>query len=490
MEPKDANAKRTQLQRDAVTALLRDRRVMVNWGTGVGKSRVAIEAADVLFKGGALRILLLVDQSLHKENWEKEFKECKGEEYGRYLYDSLTVECYASLPTLADTSWDLIIADEAHHLRSENRCSILSTMKAERFLGLTATISCRGDGDQLIRTINETFGKMKTLEFGVQDAIDNYILGVPDIHVHVLPLDEVTANHSITIGWGPTEKRKDIECLYSERFAYTNKELYPALNLTMQCNAQEAYDYWNRQYEKLDKQYKEARKEAELGEGEKDDKRTQWIFNRRQQAALQRKNIIGRSKTRFATWLIRHLGDKKLICFCNDVDQACELGGEHVIFSGRSENLERIEKYTGAPAELFKKQDEVVAAFNKNEIRSIFAVNMLIEGQNLAGIQTGIAIQLAGKDRKFVQQLGRAMRAKDPEQHIIVIDGTRDVDYLETALSVINNNYVTFTGYGRLKGITGLSDLFNGNTGETKVTAERFSLATAKNAAMQGNDKK
>ena len=123
---------------------------------------------------------------------------------------------------------------------------------------------------------------------------------------------------------------------------------------------------------------------------------------------------------------------------------------------------------------------------NRGDIRSIFAVNMLIEGQNLAGIQVGVAVQLGGKDRKFVQQLGRAMRAKDPEQHIIVIDGTRDVDYLETALSVINDEYVTFTGYGHLKGITGLKDLFNGNTRETKVTAERFSLEAAKAAAGQG----
>lgn len=486
MEQKDANAKRSQLQRDAVTALLRDRRVMVNWGTGVGKSRVAIEAADVLFKGGALRILLLVDQSLHKENWENEFKDCKGEEYGRCLYNSITVECYASLPSLANTSWDLIIADEAHHLRGENRCSILATMKAERFLGLTATISCRGDGDLLIRTINETFGPMKTLEFGIQDAIDNYILGKPEIHVHVLPLDEVTASHDITIGWGPTARRKDIECAYADRFQYIDKNAYPALNLTMKCSAQEAYEYWNRQYEKLDRQYRDAKREEEDGGGNKDGKGAQWIFNRRQQAALQRKNIIGRSKTRFASWLVRHLGDKKLICFCNDVDQACELGGEHVIFADRSGNLDRIEEQTGAPAEKFRKSKEVVDAFNRGDIRSIFAVNMLIEGQNLVGIQVGVAVQLAGKDRKFVQQLGRAMRAKDPEQHIIVIDGTRDVDYLETALSVINDEYVTFTGYGRLKGITGLKDLFNGNTRETKVTAARFSLAAAKAAAGQG----
>lgn len=475
----DANERRRQLQHDAVTALLRDRCVMVNWGTGVGKSRVAVEAADVLLKGGALHVLLLVDQSLHKENWLKEFIDCKGDPEGRYLYDSLTVECYASLPSLSGTSWDLVIADEAHHLRSENRCAILSTMHTRRFLGLTATVSCRGDGDELIRTINDTFGKMTVLEFGLQDAIDNYILGRPDIHVHVLPLDEISARHDVVIEWGPSAKRVEARCAYEDRFAWFDKEKHPAVTLTMDCSAAEAYEYWNRQYEALAKKWREARKEQKLEDGAKDTGMSAVWFNKKQQAALQRKNIIGRSKTNFSSWLLRHLKDRKLICFCTDVDQACELGGENVIFAGRAGSLDRIERFTGVPAELFKKQDEVVAAFNEDRIRSIFAVNMLIEGQNLAGIQAGVAVQLAGKDRRFVQQLGRAMRAKDPEQHIIVIDGTRDVEYLRTALSVISDEYVTFTGYGRLKGIKGLDEMSDGS-GTREDTAERFSLNTAR----------
>lgn len=482
--------KRTQLQRDAVTALLRDRCVMVGWGTGVGKSRVGIMAADILFKAGAYRILLLVDQSSQKDNWLKEFMDCKGETDGRYLYDSLTVECYASLPSLEGTQWDLVIADEAHHLRSEGRCTILSTIRSERFLGLTATISCNGDGDELVRIINETFGKMTSLDFGIQDAIDNYILGRPDIHVHVLPLEEISVRHDIVLSWGASAKRKALTCKYEERFEYFDREKYPDAVLTMDCSSAEAYEYWTAQCNRLTGKWRDARKAAGLSDGDKDTKATRPLYNMKQQAALQRKNVIGRSKTTFANWLVqRRLKDRKLICFCNDVDQACRIGGEHVIFSERESNLGRIEQYTDSPAELFEKSSEVIDAFNKGDIRSIFAVNMLVEGHNLDGIQTGVAVQLSGKDRRFVQELGRAMRAKDPEQHIIVVDGTRDVDYLQTALSVINHDYVTFTGYGRLKGVKALEDLSNGEAPQRPVVAERFSMAAARKAAEENQRK-
>lgn len=482
----DALSRRVQLQRDAVTTLLRDRRVMVNWGTGVGKSRVAIEAADILLKAGALRILLLVDQTLHKNNWLNEFVEAKGDPAGRYIYESLTVECYASLPFLAGTQWDAIFADEAHHLRGENRCAILSTMKCDYFLGLTATVSCRGDGDLLIRTVTDSFGKMTTLEYDIQNAIDDHILGRPRITVHVLPLDGITDHQTVVEEWGEQTRRASLECSYADRFSFTRDKI-PAATLSIDCTAGEAYEYWSAKYDYLTKKWKDARDAVNLSPGQKDTRETAWVNNRRQQAALRRKNVIGTAKTRFARWLLRQMKDRKYVCFCNDVDQACTLGGEHAIFSGRENDLERIERNSGQSAETFRKREEVVEAFNAGDIRSIFAVDMLVEGQNLRGIEAGVVVQLAGKDRKFIQELGRAMRARNPEQHIIVIDGTRDVDYLSSALSSLDPSFVAFRGYGRLSGkVSSLNDLSNGEKPQERtVVAERFTVAASREA-LQG----
>lgn len=431
---KAEKVRREELQKAAVEALVRDRFVMVNWGTGVGKSRVAIEAIDRLFAEDTLQVLLLVDQGIHKDNWLNEFVECKGEERGRRLYDSVTVECYASLPKYEGTEWDLIVADEAHHLRSDNRVALLSTLRTLRMLCLSATISCKGDGENLLQTLNENFGKFTTLEFGLQDAIDNEILPEPTIHVHVLPLQDLKVTQDVTEGWGPSAKRVDMTVPYAERNLYRDKKRYPAMNLTLKCTVAEAYEYYKEQGEAAKKRYKEMRENAGLAPGTPDSSPVMEMWgNRQKRCGLLAKNVIGKGKTKFAGWLVRHLADRKFICFCTDVEQALELGGDNVICNE------------------VRDSDAVVAAFNAGEKTSLFAVNMAIEGQNLCGIEAGIVVQLAGKDRKFIQEFGRAMRAKDPQQHIIVIDGTKDVEYLRNAVATVSKDYIRVKGYGSYK---------------------------------------
>jgi ERCC4-related helicase len=59
---------------------------------------------------------------------------------------------------------------------------------------------------------------------------------------------------------------------------------------------------------------------------------------------------------------------------------------------------------------------------------------MIKEGQNLAGIEAGLIVQLGGKEREFVQEFGRALRSRTPEQHLIVFNDTRDVYYYKNAV--------------------------------------------------------
>ena len=59
------------------------------------------------------KVLLVVAESAHKENWQKEF-----DKWG-VINAHLTIECYASLHKYRNTNWDLIIFDEAHHLGTD-----------------------------------------------------------------------------------------------------------------------------------------------------------------------------------------------------------------------------------------------------------------------------------------------------------------------------------------------------------------------------------
>lgn len=445
---------RERLQASAVKAVIEDRYVMVNWGTGVGKSRVAIEAADRLLHSGAQDILLLVDQGIHKTNWRNEFMEAKGEDYGAKLYDSLTVECYASLPKYAGTKWDFIIADEAHHLRSEGRTALLETLKAERLLCLSATISCKGDAEELIRTLSG-FGAFRQLDFGLQAAIDHEILPEPTVHVHVLPLHNLSMRHVITEEWGPKVRRKTVTTDFAHYKEYVNKDLYPALTLNIESSVEEAYGYYEKQMKERSKAYKEMKTEAET-RGDVPAARLEAAKNRMVRYGLLSKNLIGTAKTPFMGWLLGKISSKRYICFCTDVDQAKILGGDNVICNE------------------VKNTDAVVDGFNRGERSNLFAVNMGKEGQNLAGIEACVVIQLAGKDRHFIQEMGRAMRAKDPQQHIVVVDGTKDVEYLRESLSSINPKYIRIHGYGDLaKKNIKLEDLSSPKDIETRERAAR-----------------
>ncbi len=425
---------RDELQAQAVEAVMRDRYVMVNWGTGVGKSRVAVESISRLFRDGALSILLLVDQGVHKKNWLLEFQEAKGERDGRMLYDSITVECYASLSKYEGTSWDFIVADEAHHLRSAARTGGLSTISARRMLCLSATISCRGDADDLLEMLDSRFGRFTTFDFGIQDAIDNRILAEPTIWVHALPLEDIGVRMQVVEEWGRAAKRVALEARYEDRAMYRDKTVFPAATLTIDCSAAQAYEYYSKQIEVRKKAWRESRENAGLEDGQPDTKVTEMLLTRLKRSGLLRKEMLGAAKTKFAKWLVGKMAGKRFVCFCSDIGQARELGGDNLICSEVSDS--------GA----------VIDAFNAGEKDSLFAVKMAKEGQNLRNIEAGIVLQLSGKDREFIQQIGRAFRSKDPQQHIVVIDGTRDIDYLRDSLSSFDRRYVKVRGYGSLAG--------------------------------------
>ena len=121
--------------------------------------------------------------------------------------------------------------------------------------------------------------------------------------------------------------------------------------------------------------------------------------------------------------------NRKFVCFCADVDQARQLGGENVIYHQRRDN------------------EKVIKDFNDGRIRSLFAVNMIQEGQNLAGIEAGVILQLGSKERQFIQKFGRALRARYPEQHIVIINKTHDVDFYRNSVEGIDRKYIKMIRY-------------------------------------------
>ncbi|MCR5760267.1 MAG: DEAD/DEAH box helicase family protein [Bacteroidales bacterium] len=430
---------RDELQNEAVRTLLERKRLIVAWGTGVGKSRVAVRTIDALFSKKKRRILLLVAETAHKDNWKDEFIQGLGLERAKEVCRSIVVECYASLEKYRDSEWDYIVADEAHHLRSELRTGVLSTLRSEYFLGLTATLSERGDGDELIKTLHSTFGEFEFLDFNVQDAIDNGILSEPTIYVHVLLLEKISAPQKVIISWGHPKNQKEIECTYDEftEFIENDVENNKSIKATVTCTAKQGYELLTKYLDKAKTRYEDYSRKLFKAKRDGDvaaEKKYSWACTMAKNEWLQygtrRKVLMGECKTTFSRWLLDTMRNRKYVCFCSSIEQGQELGGDNIISSRRNDN------------------DEVLQEFNEGKRSSLFAVGMIQEGQNLKGIEAGVIVQLGGKERVFVQKFGRTMRSRNPVQHIIVMNDTQDVTYFKTAVSGINPKYIHMHKYG------------------------------------------
>ena len=59
-----------ELQNKAVSLIQDNNRVALQWGTGIGKSKVAIDAIKLI---KPLKVLLIVAETAHKNNWIEEF---------------------------------------------------------------------------------------------------------------------------------------------------------------------------------------------------------------------------------------------------------------------------------------------------------------------------------------------------------------------------------------------------------------------------------
>lgn len=390
------------IQADAIELLYKEKRVILNWATGVGKGYTAVKAIQRIKPDSTL---IVVAETAHKKNWEEEFIKA-GEDYKKC---NVLIECYASLKNYKYSYFDLIIFDEAHHLGSEIRLDVLSSMKAQRVLALSATLS---DID-LLYCLKLTFGEFKSSVITIQQAIDNHLLPEPKIYLIPLTLDYLNQNQIIEETWGLSAKRKTYECTMKERWNYikNKKTLYPNVRLIIHCTVYDKYKYLTEQMDFWMKKFYTTRNEA--------------FKAKALNYGSQRKILMGESKTEVVKKLLKTLEGKKYICFCTNISQAEVLGGANAIHSEKKSSNQAI-----------------IDSFNEGSINSLFAVGMLQEGQNLNGIQAGVIVQLDGKERAFIQKFGRSMRAEDPIQYIFYYRYTQDEKWMKNVLEGIDQNFI------------------------------------------------
>ena len=404
-----------KLQEREFLALKDEPRVILKWATGCGKSKMVIDLINEVVGHLSkiikpVRILFLVAERAHIQNWEDEF--------GKWQLDrskiSTDVACYASMHKYKEYEYDIIVFDEGHHVFTEKRLAILQDMPQsdwQHIYLLSATLS---SGKQDI--LESIFGKFKTSTVTLKDAIEGDILPDPKVYVVEMHLDNVRRHEEIQIGNDP----KAPVVKWEDRAKYIYKNTPCIIQCTeFQKNAflTQSVDYWNERYHRSHSEFQRV-KAANYGS--------------------QRKRFLGEAKTKFVYNLIRSLPpQRRYVCFCASVNQAEMLSGSSTISSKKSD----------------KYNQSVIDAFNARRINSINAVGMITEGMNLTDIQLGIIVQLDGKERLFLQKTGRVMRSDSPKIVIFYYKGTQDENYLKGALENIDAKYVQHIDINKLNNI-------------------------------------
>lgn len=388
-----------EVQNKAVEYIRTNRNLALLWATGVGKTRASIDIIKELsINNKEMNILLVVAEIAHKKNWEDEFIKWK------LPINNITTECYASLKNYKNTNWDLIIFDEAHHLKSDIRIDIINTIKSKYVLLLSATLP-----DNIIQDISNIFGRFMVYKITLKEALDWKILPPPKLYL--IPLELNNNNSIITIKWGKQSDKQLIQCKLHERWEYIkNRKKYPNTILEIQCTEQQKYDFLTDQYNYYKKQFLIKRQ---------DHLKIKWL-----RAGLDRKIFLGECKTPYVKLLLNSLQDKRYICFCTNIKQSEELNKENSINSSINDS------------------SRIIELFNTKQINHLFTVGMLQEGQNLVDINAGIIIQLDAGERAFLQKFGRSIRSDSPLQFIFYYKNTRDVDYLNNVFEGVDDKYI------------------------------------------------
>lgn len=406
------NEIKSALQKKEFEALKGKNRVILKWATGCGKSKMVIDLINYALGSithKPVSILFLVAEKAHIDNWKDEFRKWNLQKEGI----EANIICYASLKKVVNLSYDIIVMDEAHHVFTEKRLTALWSLsknisKDSYIYLLSATLPYSKQGE-----IEDIFGRFTVSTVTLKEAIKQDILPDPTIYVIGMNLDNTKSNQKIRIGKGSNQEVK-----WEDR----NKYIFKKTPCIIKCTQWQKYlyltetmEYWKRRYE-----FSRNNMHHNL-----------WV-----NGGSQRKRFLGECKTQAAKELLGLIPERrKLVCFCASVPQANEISSTNAISSKKTD------KYNKA----------IIDSFNKGYISRIYAVGMITEGMNLADIEAGIIIQLDGKERLFIQKVGRALRAKSPIVCLFYYKNTQDEMYLKRALESVDEKYVKHISVEQLK---------------------------------------
>lgn len=396
---------REDIYKECIDSLKRSNCILLEAATGVGKSAISLKVCNHILSTYCrnipkpkINILLLVAKRVHKQTWKEEIEKWGGINTPDNKSEvNLCFECYESLFKHYNEKWDIVIADEVHHIGSETRLEILKNISFTYFMGLSATIPFK---------VKQYFiynYHAKIVSFTLTEAIEDAILPEPEILLFPLQLDNTQYTETWEINARST--RPVIYGSYKELWKYKKDKIHAVLSCTQKqkSNELDALIKWEK-----DKYMATRNKALEQF----------WLFH-----CGQRLEYYASIKIPIIKAILEKINKHRSITFCKTIEQ-CEQLGRWCIHSKNS------------------KADIVYKLFNQKKIDHISTVNILNENANLVDCKYAIFDNLSSSNLVVYQRLGRSLRHKHPVIIMPFYKGTREEELVDKLSQEVNKDYI------------------------------------------------
>ena len=366
------NTKKDEKQSEGSAVWLESDRInTLVFGTGTGKSKIAIDIIEELFLEKALhkdsKILLLTNsEELRDKNWKAEF-----DLWGASgVYSKITSECYQTAYKWKNTQWDLVIADEIDFALTNAFSDFFTNNSYTMLLGLTGFVD--PSKEALLNTIAPI-----VMEYTTQDAQNDGILNKTQVVFVEYELGE--------------EKTMEVKYKdplgFDKSFKQSEAEAYEYLEKT--CNI--TWGKINNLETKAVMRPLTPEETKELG--------LTRFKNRK--ATADRKKLLLTSQASVVE--SKRLVDKILESEDNKV----------IVFSMLTDHSSQIVEHTYNGKN--KKDNTSLEDISSGKIRKLGVCKAIDRGVNLKGINNEVMSTYEGSKTAFIQRHGRGCRLR-PDQ--------------------------------------------------------------------------
>ena len=363
------------------STLLQQDNYLLEWCTGVGKTRVPL----FILKPEDKVLIVHGDRTYYLKSWQEEIK---------IINPSINAEftTLQSLTKYVGQEFDYLIFDEAD-LITPNYLEIFQAIKFNRYIFLSAKV--KKDKKDLLKRLCT----YKTHVVKLQEAIEKEWLPKPEIRVIYLTLDNTRRIHSFI---RRPKAPRQVTCEYPNRWGLWSDK---SVCLTVKCTAQEYYNYLTEQIDYF------------KGIGKFD------IANMRGSA---RKRFLAELKSDVVRRIVlRHSGDR-IVTFAGSIAQCEELAGDKAkIHSKQKAAINR----------------QMLESYNNYEVNELYNVGSLVRAVSLTSLDIGIVLTLTGDTVEGYQKLGRLMRSKIPVIYFLTFKNTMEKSKFDKLMSEIKQDY-------------------------------------------------